>query len=146
MSVPTNEQLVDQLNASKPPANETIGGSIRSVDQTAGTCVFEFTPTGGVINAAGFIGAGYVTQMLDQACAIAGIAHTGRIPTTLEIKTSCLRALKLGTYRAEGRVLHAGQSVAFIEGVLRNDQGDIVATATTTTHLVDMAKLREKSA
>ncbi len=141
----TDEQLVEELNASKPPSNAAVGGTIRSVSQEVGTCVFEFTPTEGVLNAAGFIGAGYITQMLDQACAIAGIAGTGRVPTTLEIKTSCLQALRLGTYVADARVVRSGRSVAFIEALLRDDEGAVVATASTTTNLVEMTTLRAKS-
>ena len=82
--MPTDEELVDQLNASKPPANETIGGTIRSVDQAAGTAVFEFTPTGGVVNAAGFIGAGYSsTSPVTSPCPSkpAGSSPVGGDPT-----------------------------------------------------------------
>ena len=138
-------RLVEELNATAPPANAIVGGAILSVSQADGLCIFEYSPTQDVVNAAGFIGAGYITQMLDQACAIAGIAKTGRVPTTLEIKTSCLKALRPATLRAEARVLRAGRSVAFIEATLRDNDGDLVATASMTANLVDMSKLREKS-
>ena len=85
----------------------------------------------------------YVT--IDQACAIAGIAATGLLPTTLEIKTTCLRAARMGVFVAEARVLKSGRSIAFLEASLRNSDGELIATATTTANLIGMAKLREKS-
>ncbi len=83
--------------------------------------------------------------MLDQACAIAGIAKTGQLATTLEIKTTCLQAARMGVLKAEARVLRAGRSIAFLEAELRDQEGTLVATATTTTNLADMKKLKEKS-
>ena len=141
----TDEELVAELNSNTPPANKILGGTILSVNQADGTCRFQFSPSGGVVNAAGFIGAGYITQMLDQSCAIAGIAKTGLVPTTLEIKTNCIKALRPAPMVAKAQVVHAGRSIAFVEGILLNENGEVVATASMTANLVDMAKLREKS-
>lgn len=142
---PSDADLLRGLKSGAPPANRVVGGTIVALSQSKGTSTYDFRPTPDVLNAAGFVAAGYLTQMLDQACAIAGIAKSGQVPTTLEIKTTCLRAARLGSFRAEARVLKCGRSIAFIEAELRDGAGELIATATTTTNLVDMDKLREKS-
>jgi len=143
--MPTDDELLRGLGSGAPPSNGPVGGTILALSQAEGSCVYEFRPTEQVKNAAGFIAAGYITQMLDQACAIAGIAKTGRLATTLEIKTTCLRAARVGVLRAEARVVRAGRSIAFLEAELRDADGVLLATASTTTNLVDMEKLKEKS-
>ena len=143
--MPTDAELLKGLGSGAPPSNEAIGGTILALSQSEGTCTYEFRPGQMVLNAGGFIAAGYLTQMLDQACAIAGIAATGLLPTTLEIKTTCLRAARMGVFVAEARVLKSGRSIAFLEASLRNSDGELIATATTTANLIGMAKLREKN-
>ena len=143
--MPTDAELLRGLGSGAPPSNGPVGGTIVGLSQADGTCVYEFRPTDQVKNAAGFIAAGYITQMLDQACAIAGIAKTGQLATTLEIKTPCLRAARPGVLRAEARVVRAGRSIAFLEAELLDEDGTLLATASTTTNLIDMKTLKEKA-
>ncbi len=143
--MPTDEELLTGLASGAPPSNAPVGGTIVAVNQTEGTCDWEFNPTDQVLNAAGFIAAGYITQMLDQACAIAGIVKTGLVPTTLEIKTNCLRAVRPGVLRANARVRHSGSTIAFVDAELLDSSGNLVATCSSTTRLVDMTTLERKS-
>jgi uncharacterized protein (TIGR00369 family) len=79
---------------------------------------------------------GYAATLLDSACGIA--THTKLQPgqgfTTLELKVSYLRGMTAATgpVRAEGRVISIGRRVAFAEADIRDAQGRIMATATST--------------
>jgi acyl-coenzyme A thioesterase PaaI-like protein len=43
-----------------------------------------------------------------------------------------------GELIGDGRVVHRGGSIAFLEGTLSNDAGEMVATATSTARIVRM--------
>ncbi|GLX54072.1 hypothetical protein Shyhy01_70210 [Streptomyces hygroscopicus subsp. hygroscopicus] len=54
--------------------------------------------------------------------------------TTLELKVDCIRAARTDgrTLTAEGTVVHAGRRTATAEGKVLDEQGKLVAHATTT--------------
>jgi uncharacterized protein (TIGR00369 family) len=54
--------------------------------------------------------------------------------TTLELKVSYLRGMNdmTGPVRAEGRVVNIGRRVAFAEADIRDAEGRLMATATST--------------
>jgi uncharacterized protein (TIGR00369 family) len=76
--------------------------------------------------------------MLDDAMGPAGIAALGPgyIAPTLELKVSFHRPLHPGRVVADGRVVHKGRSIIFLEGSLHNDDGELVASATATARVV----------
>jgi acyl-coenzyme A thioesterase PaaI-like protein len=43
---------------------------------------------------------------------------------------------------ADGRVVHLGKSVAFLEGSLADDDGNVVATATATARVVKLGETK----
>ena len=84
----------------------------------------------------GGVHGGYAATLLDSACGIA--VHTMLEPdqgfTTLELKVSYLRGMneRTGPVRAEGRVVNIGRRVAFAEADIRDADGRLMATATST--------------
>lgn len=90
----------------------------------------------------GSVHGGYAATLLDSACGIAVHSTLGpnRGHTTLELKVSYLRGLSehSGTVRATGRVVSAGQRVAFADAMLHDGEGRLCATATSTLLVFDV--------
>jgi uncharacterized protein (TIGR00369 family) len=118
----------------QPPIGRTLGFSLVEVDR--GRAVFEGTPDERHYNPMGGVHGGYAATLLDSACGIA--VHSMLKPdqgfTTLELKVSYLRGMSdtTGPVRAEGRVLNMGRRVAFAEADIRDADGRLMATATST--------------
>ena len=131
----------------KAPMGQTIGFELVEVER--GRVVFEGAPDRKVYNPLGAVHGGYAATLLDSACGIATHSTLGpnRGHTTLELKVSYLRGLTedSGTVRATGRVLSTGRRVAFAEAELRDGEGRLCATATSTLLVFDVEP-RERGA
>jgi uncharacterized protein (TIGR00369 family) len=79
--------------------------------------------------------------MLDDTMGPAAAAMLGgdAFCQTLELKTSFLRPARVGKLVGEGRVVHRGRDVVFVEGRLLDPEGRVVATATATTRIIPFA-------
>lgn len=60
----------------------------------------------------------------------------GEFAPTLELKVSFLRPAAPGRITGTGRVVHRGGSIAFLAGELRNEAGEVLATATATARVI----------
>ena len=60
----------------------------------------------------------------------------GQFVTTLELKVSFLRPARPGRITGTGRVVHRGGSIAFLAGELRDQAGELLATATATARII----------
>ena len=85
---------------------------------------------------------GYVTGWIDSA-----MAHSVMIPTdfefsplTLELKITFLKSANPGVVIAAAKVIKLGKSIAFVEGNLTNESGNLIAKGTSTNKLVPMPK------
>ena len=85
---------------------------------------------------------GYVTGWIDSA-----MAHSVMIPTdfefsplTLELKITFLKSANPGIVIAAAKVIKLGKSIAFVEGTLTDESGDLIAKGTSTNKLVPMPK------
>jgi len=111
-----------------------LGFRVAEVEK--GRVVFEATPTEDTYNPLGTVHGGYLATLLDSAlgCAIRSSLKPRLGYTTLELKVIYMRAMSaaIGPVRAEGRVLQTGRRAAFAEGEIKDAQGRIYATATTT--------------
>jgi uncharacterized protein (TIGR00369 family) len=136
IDAPDGLQQVRDLIArdAQPPIGRTLDFSLVAVDR--GLAVFEGTPGEMHYNPMGGVHGGYAATLLDSACGIA--VHTMLQPeqafTTLELKVSYLRGMndRTGPVRAEGRVVNMGRRVAFAEADIRDADGRLMATATST--------------
>jgi len=136
IDAPDGLQQVRDLIArdAQPPIGRTLGFSLVEVDR--GRALFEGTPDERHYNPMGGVHGGYAATLLDSACGIA--VHSMLKPdqgfTTLELKVSYLRGMNdtTGPVRAEGRVVNIGRRVAFAEADIRDADGRLMATATST--------------
>lgn len=107
-------------------------------DAEVGRVVLAFTAKPEFCHSGGIVQGGFVTGWLDSAMAHAGLHARGADTrlATLEIKVNFLRATNPGQrVRAEGWVERMGKSVAFLAARLLDEQGELIATASSTARV-----------
>jgi molybdopterin converting factor subunit 1 len=123
----------------RPPNYVDLLG-IRPLHAEPGHVRFEFRATEQFLNPAGVVQGGFITAMLDETMGPAALSllGPGHMIPTLELKVSFLRPVHPGRLVGDGRVVHMGKSVGFLEGSLADDAGKVVATATATARVVKL--------
>ena len=116
-----------------------IGGSFETygVDgEDLGWVDGTFTPTDLACNPHGIVQAGVHSLLLDAAVNFAinaAMPGKARTKATLELKTETMRPAMMGErYTMRGDVVRMTRQVAFGEGVIRNEEGELVSRATAT--------------
>ena len=115
---------------------------MRPLSAEPGHVRMEFTASEQFLNPAGVVQGGFITAMLDDTMGPAAVAQLGPgyFAPTLELKVSFLRPVGPGRLVGDGRVVHMGRSVAFLEGSLCDEEGNLVATATATARVVKLGQ------
>jgi uncharacterized protein (TIGR00369 family) len=134
------EQLRALMAAGRMPGiGLSLGFTLVEVEE--GRTVFEGTPGPHAYNPIGTVHGGYAATLLDSAC---GCAVHSRLRadqgyTTLELKIAYHKAMsdKTGPVRAEGRVMTIGRRAAFAEATLKDANGVLYASATSTLLVFD---------
>jgi uncharacterized protein (TIGR00369 family) len=129
------EVLAKFANAkTRPPCSQTLSLELIAVDQAKGIVRIKMVGQPEWCNPRGALQGGFVTAMLDEAMAIAGIVagEMAFAVPTLELKTTFLRPCNAGPVQAEGRVVRWGKSAAFLEADLYDSEGRHVARASST--------------
>ena len=92
--------------------------------------------------AGGFVQGGLLSAMLDATMSAAVFAMTqGKMyPPTISMAVHFLGPARPGPITGDAKVTQLGRSVAFVEGRLAADDGKLLATASTSVRLVDVAK------
>jgi uncharacterized protein (TIGR00369 family) len=108
----------------------------------AGRVSFTCRPDESAYNPIGVVHGGLVCTLLDSvtACAVHSTLPLGKGYTSIEIKVSYLKAVTAasGLLTATGTVVKAGSRVGFSEGVVVDESGATVATATSTCLVFDL--------
>ena len=124
-----------------PPIMQLIGFDLIEVEE--GRAVFSGTPRFEHYNPLGTVHGGYAATLLDSCmgCAVHSTLPKGMGYTTLEFKVSLLRAITAdtGSVRAEGKIIAGGRRVATAEGRLSDATGRLLAHATTTCLVFEVA-------
>jgi uncharacterized protein (TIGR00369 family) len=120
--------------------------NVEPFDSTAepGHVVFHSVPSFRHYNPIGSVHGGYAAILLDSAM---GLAVQSTLPagtgyTTLEFKISFIKGMNKdsGTVRTEGRTLSVGRRAATAEARITDAKGRLLAHATTTCLVFEMAK------
>jgi uncharacterized protein (TIGR00369 family) len=134
--VRTDAEIIAKFTNAKrrPPCSDTLAMEVIGVDQAAGLVRLKMVGQAAWCNPRGALQGGFVTAMLDEAMAVAGIVggqFAYGVPT-LELKTSFLRPCPPGPVEAHGRVVKWGGKAAFLEAELFDTEGRLVARASST--------------
>jgi uncharacterized protein (TIGR00369 family) len=112
------------------------------VEAEPGRVVFTCRPDESAYNPIGAVHGGLVCTLLDSVagCALHSTLPAGKGYTSVEIKVSYLKAVRAssGMLIAVGTVVKAGSRVGFTEGVVTDESGAVVATATSTLLVFDL--------
>ncbi len=117
-----------------PPVAVLMGYRLAEID--VGRAVFELEPAEYHYNPFASVHGGIISTVLDSTmtCALLTTLPIGLSCSTLEIKVNFVRPItgRTGLVRCEGKIIHAGSTIATAEGKLVNRQGELLAHAVTT--------------
>jgi len=114
------------------PFAEHLG--IRPVEITETHAVIELRRRPELLNSWGAAHGGVVMTMLDvvMSMAVRGHYRANAPVITIDMSVGFMNGSRSDFVRAEGRVLHAGESTAFCEGETRDEAGLLIAKAIGT--------------
>ena len=119
-----------------PPCSAHLGWE--AIDISPGVARVRFTARPEFCNPMGHVQGGFIAAMLDDAMGPAAFSmlDEGTFAPTLEMKVTFLRPARPGTLIGEGRVVRMTGGVAFLEGLLFSEDGELLATSTATARLL----------
>lgn len=125
-----------------PAASRLLGWKLLTLDPAKGAIRVEFAAVPDFINAIGTIQGGIITAMLDDAMGPAATAFLGGhyVAPTVEIKTNFMRPATVGPLFVEAKVVHRGRHILFLEGAMKDNEDQLIATATATARIYDWPK------
>jgi len=130
------EQLQSMADGRHPAPPISSHIDLEFVSVADGDVVMTAVPDESHYNPIGSIHGGFFATLLDSAC---GCAVHSTLPagvgyTSLEIKVSFLRPITAdtGTVTAHGWITRRGRNAAFAEADIRDNEGRVLATATST--------------
>lgn len=141
----TRQERAFRLLAGRPPAGASALLGLRplEIDPERGFARIGYTARPEFCNPLGVIQGGFLSAMVDEAMAIACVASADFeifVPT-LELKVSFLRSGYPGSMVAEGQVVRLGRSIAFLEGCLYDEGGELIVTASATAKVTRREKV-----
>jgi uncharacterized protein (TIGR00369 family) len=115
-----------------PPVAELIG--LEAMRMEDGEAIMELEAGEQHSNPMGTIHGGILCDLADAAMGMAYFSQLeqGESFTTLELKINYLRPFWTGKLIAHGRVVHRGKTVGMTECEVVDDQGRLIAKATST--------------
>ena len=115
-----------------PPVAKLVGFDMTYVEP--GRAVMELEASERHHNPMGTVHGGVICDVADAAMgmAYASTLGEGETFTTVELKVNFLKQVRTGRLRAEGRVVHAGHTLGLVECDVTDDDGRLVARASST--------------
>ena len=116
-----------------PPPIATLIG-FRPISLEPGVAVFEMQAGPQHANPMGTVHGGVLCDLADAAM---GMAHASTLEegatfTTVELKINFLKPVWSGRLTATGRVVKGGRTIGLVECDVRDDEGHLVARASST--------------
>ncbi len=123
---------------------ETVGARIAEVEP--GHVVVELEVHSGHRHEGGVVQGGIITQIADAAMGMSllTLQEPDLSNTTIELKINFLRPVVDGTIRAVGRVIEMKKSLLFSEADVLNEEGKLVARASSTCLVIPRVGWRKQ--
>ena len=115
-----------------PPVGQLLGFVLKAIEP--GRAVFELEAGERHHNPMGTLHGGVYCDLADAAMgyAYAATLAEGESFTTVELKINFLRAVRRATLTAEAKVVKAGATLGYVECDVKDEQGRLVARASST--------------
>jgi uncharacterized protein (TIGR00369 family) len=125
-----------------PPSSKLLGWRLIDARPGDGWVRIGFDGKQDFCNPAGFVQGGILSAMLDDTMGPAVFVMTeGKLYTaTITMTVNFLAPAKPGPITGEANVTQLGKTIAFVEGRLMDENGTVLAAATTSARLVETAK------
>jgi uncharacterized protein (TIGR00369 family) len=125
-----------------PPISKLLGWRLIDMTPEEGRIRVGFEGKAEFCNPAGFIQGGMLTAMLDDTMGPAAFIMTGgkMFTPTITMTVNYISPGRVGAFACEAKVVQMGKTVVFVEAKLMDSEGTLVATATSTSRLVETAK------
>lgn len=136
-------QTVAHLKAMpSPPCARTLGFR-KLLDAGPDWVVLEYFPPDSLLNPMGNVQGGFLTSMLDDAMAIAGMVHSGfkYVLPTIDLHTSFIAPVRPQVLHAHGRVVRAGRSIWFLAGELKDANGALLTITQASARTYPIAQI-----
>ncbi len=126
--------MVKTYETQRSPSSKLMGSEFVAWDAEAQEITMRYTPPPEFGSPRGIVQGGLVAGFLDEVMGGALLAASAQkaLPLNLELSMSLMRPVPLETIQAKGRVVKLGRKVAFLEGELYDQQGKMLAKATST--------------
>ncbi|MET0931480.1 MAG: PaaI family thioesterase [Aeromicrobium sp.] len=130
------DYLHAMLDGSIPPPPIASHINLEMVEASPGVVIMAATPDESHYNPIGSVHGGFFATLLDSVCgcAVQTTLPAGTAYTSLDLNVSFLRGITTDTGRvvATGRVTKPGSRAAFVEADIKDADGRLLATATST--------------
>lgn len=138
--LPMIKTVFDSLNM--PPVSKLLGWRLIDLKPEEGVIKVGFEGKPEFCNPSGFIQGGMLSAMLDDTMGPAAFIMTGgKLYTpTITMTVNFLSPGKVGSFVCDAKVVQMGKTVVFLEARLTDGGGTLIATASSTSRLVETAK------
>lgn len=125
-----------------PPVSKLLGWRMIESKPDEGVIRIGFEGKPEFCNPTGFIQGGILASMLDDTMGPAAFIMTGgKLYTpTVTMTVNFIAPGEVGAFVCEAKVVQMGKTVVFVEAKLMDGAGKLIATATSTSRLVETAK------
>jgi uncharacterized protein (TIGR00369 family) len=133
----SSDDIVERLNSHQPAVIQTLKGRVLAFAPERKELRMEFDIGLPFCHTVDVVQGGFITAMLDASMAHVVLAtepHRVRV-SSIDINVSFLRPARAGRFTAVGAIIKTGRTVAFLKAELFTDQGELVATATSSAYL-----------
>jgi uncharacterized protein (TIGR00369 family) len=127
-----------------PPAAATLGLEVIEVDPDEGAIELAFDARAEFTNPAGNVLGAFLGAMLYDTVGPALLAtlEPDEFQETLGLNVSFLRPVRPGRVVGKGRVVHREGDLAYVEALLLDQEGELLATASARARVIALADAR----
>ncbi len=120
-----------------PPAAITLGWELIAEFPDEGRIEIAFRPNATMLNPRGTVQGGFVAAMLDDTMGPAFVSSTGgaEAPVTLDMNVTFVAPVHPGRVIGKGSVIGRTRQTAFLQAELFDEQGKLLARATSTARI-----------
>ncbi|WP_379545862.1 PaaI family thioesterase [Qipengyuania sp. DSG2-2] len=132
----------------RSPSAVLMGSEFVAFDAERGELTTRFNPPPSFASPRGAVQGGLIAGFLDEVMGGAllavteGSEHGQKLPLNLDMTMTFVAMVPLAPIIAKGRVVKHGRRVAFLEGELFDEEGRLLARATSTALPTDLPEPR----
>ena len=137
MSNKVNKKFLEEMFSKAPQT--TLGiKKILKLDTKKGIASAIYCAKKNMCHSGNIVQGGFITGWLDAIMALACMCKVGSdvLVLSLEIKTTFIKSINPGEIIVTGKIIRAGNSIAFLEGDILDKKNNLLAKANQTVKLI----------